>query len=101
MSASSREEDINVLYADSTGNPRAFEGTVRDRYNELADEGDRLNGYSKASFIAAGVTAGAAIVFFILDATSSSSDEKVSSVGRTFTPVVSRSGLGFVAGWEF
>jgi hypothetical protein len=103
LSASSREEDIENLisFRDAQGNPASFDGNTKERYEELIDEGDRLNSLSVVAFGVAGGAAAAAIVFFILDSTSSSGEQQVAS-GNYITPVVTADGgLGVNAGWSF
>jgi hypothetical protein len=68
MSASSRQEDIENLisYRSPDGTPASFGGTVRERYDDLVAEGEQIAGFSKAAFVAAGLSAAAAVAFFLL-----------------------------------
>jgi hypothetical protein len=102
LSASSREEDVQNLidFRNSEGRPATFEGNTRDRYEQLADEGESFNTYSTIAFGAAGVAAACAVTFFILDLTS---DKPSSEAGErtTIAPVVSDDGAGVTAAWTF
>jgi len=102
LSGQSREEDLQSLgdYQDAQGFPAAYEGTVRDRYEDLVDEGDRFNTYSKVAFVAAGVTAVAGITLLILDSTGGKS-ESGTAISRTLHPVVGRDHAGVAAWFRF
>ena len=104
LSASSREEDIDNLisFRDAMGNPASFDGNTKQRYEELIDEGDRLNTLSMVAFGVAGAAGAAAILFFVLDSTSSGGGERSAASGYNVTPVVTANGgLGVNAGWSF
>jgi hypothetical protein len=98
-SAQGREEDIRRLidFRDPTsGQPSIFTGSTKDDYNNKVSEGDNLTKWATISFIGAGVCAGAATVFFILDATRGVPKEKV-----TIAPYAGPGSAGIVAGWGF
>jgi len=99
-SAKGREEDIRRLidFRDpTTGQPNMFAGSTKDDYNSKKDEGDNLSKWATISFIGAGVCAGAATIFFILDATRGvPRAEKVS-----VAPFAGPGTAGIVAGWGF
>lgn len=101
LSASSREEDIQNLidfrYPD--GQPAAYEGNTRARYEELIDEGKSLATYSKIAFGAAGVAAATAAAFFVLDARATA--ESRTSASARLAPMATPRGLGMTAAWSF
>lgn len=103
LSASSREEDIENLisFRDAQGNPATFDGNTKERYEELIDEGDRLNSLSIVAFGVAGAAAAAAVVFFVLDSTSSGGEQPVASRNYVTPVVTANGGLGVNAGWSF
>lgn len=70
LSARSRQEDIENLidYRDPEGRPETYNGATAKRYRDLDRQGKRLNTLSIAAFAATGVAAGAAALFFVLDA---------------------------------
>ena len=70
LSARSRQEDIENLidYRDPQGRPETYTGATAKRYRDLAHQGDRLSTLSVVAFAATGVAAGAAVLFFVLDA---------------------------------
>ncbi len=92
LSANSREEDIENLlsYRDADGRPASFAGTVSDRYETLADEGESLSKMSIIALGGAGVSAAVAIVFFVLDESPEESDEGLGSL----TPTIDRHSVG-------
>jgi tetratricopeptide (TPR) repeat protein len=98
-SSMSREEDLRRLieFRDPvTGLPREYAGLVREDYEQKVDEGEKLSRYATISFIGAGALAGAAVIFFILDAT-----RQVEQPGRArLVPTVGQGGFGLVLGWE-
>jgi len=69
LSARSRADDLERLQAVRLGDgrPLVYDGTTRSQYEELEDEGETLSTLSLVFFGAAGVAAGAAVTFFILD----------------------------------
>lgn len=99
LSARSREEDMNNLlsYTDPSGRPASFGATVRSRYEDLEDEGDKLNSLSIVAFGLAGVSATAAVLFFILDDSPSAEEQGLSSLA----PMVSDDAFGINAGFRF
>jgi tetratricopeptide (TPR) repeat protein len=100
LSARSREEDIDNLikFRDTDGDPARFSGATAERYDDLIDEGERLKGLSIVAFAATGVAAGAAALFFVLDAQREQPGEAEQAV---VTPTVSPDGVGVSAGWRF
>lgn len=98
LSATSRQEDVENLteFRDPQGDPARFQGTTRERYEDLVEEGEDLEKLSIIAFSAAGATAALAIVFFIVDATSDGRADEV-----TVTPTAGPEGLGLAAGWRF
>ncbi len=102
LSATSREEDIENLltYRDASGRPASFDATVSDRYETLQDEGESLSKLSLVALGGAGVSAVAAIVFFVLDDSPSDDDDSMSSL----TPKIDISANGrrtVGVGWSF
>jgi hypothetical protein len=69
LSAASREEDIDNLidFRDPEGQPAIYTGATRDRYQDLVDEGKKLERMSVVLLIATGGAAATAAVFFVLD----------------------------------
>jgi hypothetical protein len=104
LSASSREEDIQNLinFREATGQPKPFTGTTKERYEDLIDEGKKLDRFSKMAFVVAGAGTAAAITFFILDAGAKRKSAGGTASSRTrIVPIVSADGLGFGASLEF
>jgi hypothetical protein len=106
MSAEGSEEDLQALidFRDD-GQPISYE-EVQVQYDDLVAEGERFDRLSTIAFAAAGVSAAAAITFFVLDARSGSAKERpvgfVGSLGGTrVQPRIDRHGAGVVMGWEF
>jgi hypothetical protein len=97
LSAKSREEDIQNLFV-TAGEPETYEGAVAERYDDLVDEGEKLEVWSYAAFGAAGVAAAASVVFFLLDDTPASSE---GNVVKLITPTVQTRQVGLTAGWTF
>jgi hypothetical protein len=98
-SSASREEDIRRLIEfrePGTGLPSRYTGAVRDDYEDKDDEGKKLSRLSSYAFVGAGVLTGAAVVFFVLDAT-----RDVEGPAVTFAPAIGADGVSAVAGWEF
>jgi tetratricopeptide (TPR) repeat protein len=98
-SSASREEDLRQLVEfrePGTRLPSRYTGSVRDDYEEKDDEGKRLGRLATYSFAAAGVLAGAAVVFFVLDAT-----RDVEAPAVTLAPAIGPDGVGAALGWEF
>jgi tetratricopeptide (TPR) repeat protein len=96
-SALSRKDDVQRLtdYIDpTTGQPKQFTGTVKDDYNSKIDEGKKLNTYAAIAFAGAGVAAGAAVLFFILDHNAERKDSAASIY-------VAPGGGGVIASWTF
>jgi len=99
LSANSREEDIENLF-DTAGEPERYQGSIKDRYDDLIDEGEKLEKFSYIAFGAAGVAAGAATVFFLLDAGSGSPAERPPGTA-TIAPRVGPNQIGVAADWSF
>ncbi len=102
LSASSREEDIENLfsYRDANGRPASFDATVSDRYETLEEEGKSLSQLSMIALGGAGVSAAAAIVFFLLDGPPDDHEEGLSSLTPRID--ISPSGRSTVGvGWSF
>jgi hypothetical protein len=98
-SAKGREEDIQRLvdFRDpASGQPYAYTGSTKTDYENKISEGENLSNWATIAFIGAGVCAGAATMFFVLDATRSSGPEKVS-----IAPFAAPGTAGLVAGWGF
>jgi hypothetical protein len=101
LSAEGSEEDLAALTdfrtdQDGTLRPLRWD-EVDDQYVDLVDEGERFDRMATITFTAAGITAAAAITFFVLDAVS----DKGERGGVALTPRVDRAGAGFSAGWSF
>lgn len=104
LSASSRQEDIDNLidFRGAGGEPATFDGSVRDKYEDLVDEGEQLDVLSKVAFGVAGASAVAAVVFFVLDGGSSPADTGAAASRRRITPMVGTRGeVGVRLGWQF
>jgi hypothetical protein len=101
MSGASREEDLDSLadFRDPTGMPASYDGTVRERYEDLVDEGDRFNTWATVAFGAAGVCLVASVTLLVLDSRSGGG-ESGSAISR-LRPVLSEHGGGVVAHWKF
>jgi tetratricopeptide (TPR) repeat protein len=99
-SSLSREDDIKRLLVHDpvTGLPEAYQGSIAEDYEDARSEGESLKSYALYSFIAAGVAAGAATAFFILD---SMHKPKQSEQTVRFTPIVTPDTAGVYAGWSF
>ncbi len=104
MSAEGSEEDIEALidFRDQQGRPLRYE-EIQGQYADLVDEGERFDQLSTYAFIGAGVTAAAAVTFFILDAKAGGSEKPVGFVAKSprVAPRVGRESAGVVLGWEF
>jgi hypothetical protein len=102
MSGASREEDLDSLadFRDPTGMPASYDGTVRERYEDLIDEGDRFNTWATIAFGAAGVCLVASVTLLVLDSRSGSHAESGSAISR-LRPVLTEHGGGVVAHWKF
>lgn len=100
ISASTREQDLNDLidYRDPSGAAPTFDGNIRRRYEELVDEGERIELYARLALIGAGLTAAAAVTFFIIDPSSGASGE---TAAAQVAPMVSPNSLGVSAGFRF
>jgi len=103
LSASSRQEDLQNLidFRSVEGNPTTFDGSIKDKYENLVDEGKKFDTLSKVAFAAAGGTAILATVFFILDAGDTPKDEQTAMRGHHVTPIVGAGQVGLGVGWEF
>jgi hypothetical protein len=101
MSGASREEDLESLadFRDPTGMPASYDGTVRERYEDLVDEGDRFNTWATIAFGAAGVCLAASVTLLVLDSRSGGG-ESGSAISR-LRPVLTEHGGGVVAHWKF
>jgi hypothetical protein len=101
-SAKAREEDVRRLLQSrdpSTGQPRAYTGSVKEDYDSKVDEGDKLNKYSLVAFIGAGAFAVAATVFFIVDAGSgrkAPADEPADKKKASIMPFIGLGNAGVV-----
>jgi tetratricopeptide (TPR) repeat protein len=106
-SALAREDDIQRLLVDNptTGLPAVYTGSIREDYEDNKDEGERLSMYSMIAFIGGGVAIGAAVLFFVLDATAErpapATATPTARRGWNLTPVVGADGAGVSLGWEF
>ncbi len=103
LSAKSRQEDIENLiqFRDSEGRPAEYSEQIQGRYEDLVDEGKKLDRLSKISFAVAGGFAAGAILFFVLDRTSAKPGESGATSSRLkVMPTVSSEGAGLALGWE-
>jgi hypothetical protein len=96
LSARSREEDVTNLveFRDLAGEPARFTGATEERYRDLVREGQRLVKASIFAFSAAGASAVAAVVFFLLDA-------RVERAPVALVPTIGEGQAGLAAGWSF
>jgi tetratricopeptide (TPR) repeat protein len=97
LSANSREEDIENLFI-TAGDPETYSGTVKERYDDLIDEGEKLEVYSYVAFGVAGAAAIASALFFVLDANSEPEESAPSAV---IAPSVGPNQVGVAAQWRF
>jgi hypothetical protein len=100
LSAKSREEDVDNLlnYRDPNGEPVEFDESTQRRYEDLIDEGERLDKLSMVAFGVAGAATASAVIFFILDPDSRvNPEEEVSHLVPTVTPEQ----IGVSAKWSF
>lgn len=98
-SSASREEDINRLVdfrEPVTRLPSRYTGAIRDDYESKDDEGRKLGRLAMYSFIGAGVLTGAAVVFFVLDATR----DVETAPPVSFSPAIGPGTLGASVSWE-
>ena len=102
MSGQSREEDLEALgdFRDPQGRPATYDGNVRERYDDLVDEGDRFNTYATIAFVAAGVAAVTSATLLVLDGRRGGA-ESGSTITRTIVPVVGKDGGGVAATFRF
>lgn len=103
LSAQSRQEDLKNLidFRSAQGDPATFDGMIKDKYDNLVDEGQKFDKLSKVAFAAAGGTAIIATVFFILDAGDTPKDETTAMRTHHVTPIVGSGQVGLGVGWEF
>ncbi|ACY16701.1 hypothetical protein [Haliangium ochraceum] len=100
LSAESREDEMNYLIGFRTpgdGLPSPYAGPIRDRYEELGDEGRRLARYSWITLGLAGASAAAAVALFVTEGGAAASDERARHLRPTLLP----GGAGISAGWRF
>jgi len=102
MSGASREEDLESLadFRDPESNPATYEGTVRERYEDLVDEGNRFNTWATVAFGAAGVCLAASVTLLVLDARNGHA-ESGSAISRGVSPVLGDHGGGVMAHFSF
>lgn len=94
LSASSREEDIENLFA-TVGEPETYEGAIKARYLDLIDEGERLEVFSYVAFGVAGAAALVAAGLFVFDRSPAADGE------ASLAPVVAPGQAGVSAAWSF
>jgi hypothetical protein len=103
LSAEGSEEDIQALLDFRTGDdgserPLRWD-EIDSQYTDLVDEGAKFDRLATYTFAAAGVTAAAAITFFVLDATTSSGERAPGTA--VIAPQVGRQSAGVNVGWSF
>ena len=101
LSAEGSEEDLGALIDfrtrdDGTERPLRWD-EIDDQYTDLVSEGERFDRMGTIAFAAAGVTAAAAITFFVLDATTGHHERS----GVAAMPRVDRDGAHVSVGWQF
>jgi hypothetical protein len=98
LSAAAREDDIaaQIEFRDTNGLPVRYQGNAAERYDDLVDQGERLELLSYVSLGAAGVAVAAAVVFFVLDPGDDPAGA-AASVGPALGPDL----IGVTAGWRF
>ena len=101
LSAEGSEEDLGALIDfrtrdDGTERPLRWD-EIDDQYTDLVSEGERFDRMGTIAFAAAGVTAAAAITFFVLDATTGHHERS----GVAARPRVDRDGAHVSVGWQF
>jgi hypothetical protein len=106
LAAHSREDDLDNLidYRDITGKPIPFAVTA-NRYNNFVSEGRSLEIASLASFAAAGVCAGAAVVFLLYQAVRPAPEKPPSALerhhGALVLPALTPEQASVGAQWNF
>ncbi len=100
LSAASRADDVENLltFREVDGQPARYDGTTRERYEDLVDEGERFETYAAVAFGLAGAAAVSATVFFLLDSSHESGEV---APQRTVTPTVSNRSVGLSTRWQF
>jgi hypothetical protein len=103
MSGASRQEDLESLadFRDPQGRPATYQGTVAQRYDEIAAEGERFNRLAVGVFVAAGVCAAASVALLVVDARGGGSGESASAISRRWVPVLGKDHAGVTARFEF
>ena len=101
LSAEGSEEDLDALIGFRTsegGSERPLRwDEIDDQYVDLVDEGARFDRLATITFTAAGITAAAAITFFVLDATTGHHEQG----GLAIAPRLDRDGASVSLGWTF
>ena len=103
LSAEGSEEDLNALIDFRTGDsgtdrPLRYD-EIDDQYTDLVSEGEKFDRLATYTFVAAGVTAAAAITFFVLDATTSRGERPAGTA--MVAPRLDRDGASLSVGWRF
>ncbi len=102
-SASARARDLERLIDTrdpETGQPFAYDGHMRARYDELHREGRRMARASQIALGAAGAATAAATVLFLVDPTRGGRAAPRAHPS-SLAPAVTRDGVGLTAHWEF
>lgn len=114
LSAESRESDIEYLIefrGAGSGMPSRFARPVRERYDELAREGEQLSFYSWATLGLASAAALAAVTLFVMDDAPASPGETPetpagdpagdAAASARLAPALLPGGMGVTLDWEF
>jgi hypothetical protein len=98
LSAVSREEDVQNLvdFRDAENQPATFSGATRERYDDLIEEGERLESLAVVALAASGVAAASAVLFFILDP-----GTEETGGGSALRPTAGPDGVGLSFGGRF
>ena len=104
LAAQSRSDEISrrFSFVDSTGQPKPFDMTAQNDYNNLKSEGQLYNGMAIGFFAAAGALAVVTTVLFVVDYKHKKAERKsarrdIPRMGPTF----GKNAGGLAASWSF
>lgn len=102
LAAQSRADEISrrFKFVDSMGQPKVFDATQQNDYNNLKDEGELYNNLGIGFFSAAGAAAIVTTVLFAVDYVREKDRPKKLSRLR-LGPTFDKNGAGVAAGWSF
>jgi hypothetical protein len=101
LAAQSRADEISrrFKFVDSMGQPKMFDATQENDYNNLKNEGELYNSLGIGFFSAAGAAAVATTVLFAVDYVRGKNASKASAL--RLSPTFDRNGAGVSLGWSF